>query len=215
MCVTVRVAGPGRKQVEPCFLIPCTTNISPTIHTLFLTPNFNQPSKGNHLAPFLSSLHIQHSSFAPFSSIQKQKLAHYHSRSSLSTHSINHPEFTKWRRVTGLLTRMRLCACPSVSSRSHPPFHILLRSPVPIAHRSVTVRAKEDKASLTPREAYEGFHPTFTYPVRSSSVPPETGPADSHSFVTRFRALFLFFRALVVSRFTGRTRRYMVMMAWR
>lgn len=28
------------------------------------------------------------------------------------------------------------------------------------------VRTKEDKASLTAREVYEGFNPTFTYPVR-------------------------------------------------
>lgn len=41
---------------------------------------------------------------------------------------------------------------------------------VPISLTSIsllphTVRSREDKASLTSREAYEGFHPTFTYPV--------------------------------------------------
>ncbi|KAH9939593.1 histone acetyltransferase type B catalytic subunit [Amylocystis lapponica] len=33
------------------------------------------------------------------------------------------------------------------------------------ALRLSLVRAKDDKASLTLREAYEGFHPTFTYPI--------------------------------------------------
>ncbi|KAI0933501.1 hypothetical protein AcV5_005629 [Taiwanofungus camphoratus] len=33
------------------------------------------------------------------------------------------------------------------------------------ALRLSLVRAKQDRASLTAREAYEGFHPTFTYPI--------------------------------------------------
>ncbi|KAF9821637.1 hypothetical protein IEO21_00483 [Rhodonia placenta] len=33
------------------------------------------------------------------------------------------------------------------------------------AFRLSLVRAKDDKAALTAREAYEGFHPTFTYPI--------------------------------------------------
>ncbi|KAI0792801.1 histone acetyltransferase type B catalytic subunit [Abortiporus biennis] len=33
------------------------------------------------------------------------------------------------------------------------------------ALRLSLVRAKDDKTSLTSREAYEGFHPTFTYPI--------------------------------------------------
>ncbi len=37
------------------------------------------------------------------------------------------------------------------------------------AHRCASpVRAPEDKASLWSREVYEGFHPTFTYPVSHS-----------------------------------------------
>ena len=28
-----------------------------------------------------------------------------------------------------------------------------------------SVRAKADEESLSPEEAYDGFHPTFTYPV--------------------------------------------------
>ncbi|TCD60783.1 histone acetyltransferase 1 [Steccherinum ochraceum] len=34
------------------------------------------------------------------------------------------------------------------------------------------VRPKEDKACLTAREVYEGFNPTFTYPVRVAHPPP-------------------------------------------
>ena len=37
--------------------------------------------------------------------------------------------------------------------------------------RSHPVRAPEDKASLWSREVYEGFHPTFTYPVRPPVLP--------------------------------------------
>ncbi|KAI0948700.1 hypothetical protein AcV7_009372 [Taiwanofungus camphoratus] len=40
------------------------------------------------------------------------------------------------------------------------------------ALRLSLVRAKQDRASLTAREAYEGFHPTFTYPVRPLSLLP-------------------------------------------
>lgn len=44
----------------------------------------------------------------------------------------------------------------------------------PSRRTTFPVRAKDDTASLTPREAYEGFHPTFTYPVRPSP-PPHSG----------------------------------------
>ena len=38
------------------------------------------------------------------------------------------------------------------------------------------VRAQDDRASLTAREAYEGFHPTFTYPVSLSSIATQRSP---------------------------------------
>ena len=35
-----------------------------------------------------------------------------------------------------------------------------------LCSRHSAVRAADDKAGLTSNECYEGFHPTFTYPVR-------------------------------------------------